>query len=129
MGRFGSRPHRVSSRAQARDPANKARVTQASLNRQSSDCEVPHPNAFGFGMTDVARGARRGERRRTIFLRENRGNLKGGSSGSLDPFDFAQGWLSLGMTGYKVITQYAVARKTKRRTGYSHDRDAGGYKP
>src|SRR5437773_9679713 len=33
------------------------------------------------------------------------------------------------MTGYKVITQYAVARKTQRRIGYSHDRHAGRYKP
>ena len=33
------------------------------------------------------------------------------------------------MAGYKVITQYAVARKTQRRIGYSHDRHAGRYKP
>src|SRR5437588_7308143 len=60
-------------------------------------------------------------------------------SGILDPFGFTsawvelqrdkQGWLLLAMTGYKVITQYAGARKTKRGTGYSHHRDAGGYKP
>src|SRR5438477_12059908 len=33
------------------------------------------------------------------------------------------------MTGYKMITQYAVARKAQRRIGYSHDRHASRYKP
>src|SRR5207302_10460436 len=40
-----------------------------------------------------------------------------------------QGWLSLAMTDYKLITQYAVARKTQRRIGHSHHRPAGRHKP
>jgi len=53
-------------------------------------------------------------------IKDPTANLKGSSS---DPST------SLAMTGYKVITQYAVARKTQRRIGYSHDRHAGRYNP